>query len=106
MKRALRSGAKVEIRISDPWDSKKILVGTLHDWIFIDGLASILIQTEQGNWIALLPKYKSQDLSDISLGKPIVVSVAILDSAIDLSLKHLPSNSILDYASGSAQIVK
>jgi hypothetical protein len=106
MKNSFRKGEKIQIRVSDPWDSNEALIGFFQDQIFIDDLVSILVKSENGDWIALLPKYKGQDLTDILQGKPIVVNIAKLTSNVDLSSKHLLASSIVDYAAGSATIVK
>lgn len=103
-----KSTKKIEITVTDPWDSKETIIGFVERTILIGNLVSLLIHNETGEWIALLPRYKGQHLiNDMSSKQKFVVNIARLAGAgEEFGAEQVMPERILSYASGSAELIE
>lgn len=98
---------KVKIYITDPWDSKEIIEGTLYGEVIIDNLKSALIHSAGKKWLVLLPRYKGQDILDeLAGGKDAVTNIVWLSEKFDGTIKEISRDLIVSYNIGNAIQIK
>lgn len=100
------STKKIKVTITDPWDSKETIIGFVERSILIGNLVSLLIHSETGEWIALLPRYKGQQLtSEMRSKQKFIVNIAKL-TGIEFTAEQVTPDRILFYGSGGAEIIE
>jgi hypothetical protein len=98
---------KVKIYITDPWDSKEIIEGTLYGEVFIDNLKSALIHSDKKKWLVLLPRYKGQNiLDDLADGKDTVTNIVWLSEKFDETTIDISRDLVISYNIGNAIQIK
>jgi hypothetical protein len=100
-----KSIKKIKITITDPWDSKESIIGFFDRPILVGNLVSLLVRSEGGEWIALLPRYKGQQLTnEMNSKQKFVINIAKLAN-VGTTAEQIATDHILFYASGSAEII-
>jgi hypothetical protein len=100
------SSIKIKIVVSDPWDSKEVITGFFYKQVSIGDLASLLIRSEKGEWVALLPRHEGQHLINDSKSKkkfPVNIAKFMHD---EFPIEKMEPDQILFYAIGSAEVIE
>jgi hypothetical protein len=96
----------IKIIVSDPWDSKEVIVGIYDQPISISDQEALLIHTEEREWLALLPRYEGQQLiNDIKSKQKFAVNIAKFLYE-EFPTEKIEPDQILFYAIGSAEVIK